>query len=232
MNQRLITAAFAAAVWVIAPAALAGTGADIVNAQCISCHAVTKPASSSVDRVLSRKAPDLYYAGAKFNRDWLEAWLQNPTVIRPGGAVFPNSVQAGAGGAVDAIDAAKLAPHPRVSAADAAAAAEHLMTLGGEGLVEKGSFKNEPPNASMASLLFSKLRGCASCHSAKPGSGGASGADLQAAGDRLQGDFVVSYLRDPQKFDPHVWMPRLDLNDGDIQKLSGYLITLKKGAAK
>jgi cytochrome c553 len=46
-------------------------------------------------------------------------------------------------------------------------------------------------------------------------------------GARLQPDYVVAYIKDPQKFDPHVWMPRLDLNDADIQKLAGYIATLK-----
>ncbi|MBH9578695.1 c-type cytochrome [Inhella proteolytica] len=214
------------------PLAQAGNGADLLKAQCVSCHAVTKPSSSSVERVLSRKGPDLYFAGSKFRREWLEAWLQKPVAIRSGGAMFLNALQPGTGGAFDSLDPAKVPPHPALSAADARDATEALMALRADGLVEPGSFKNEAPNASMAALLFNKLRGCASCHSAKPGAGGVSGAELATAGDRLQPDFIASYLRDPQKFDPHVWMPRLDLNEGDIQKLTAYLSTLKQGAAK
>ena len=210
----------------------AATGAELLKSQCVSCHAVSKPAASSVDRVLGRKGPDLHFAGAKFKREWLVAWLQKPVAIRSGGAMFLHAVQPGSGGALDSIDPAKVPAHPALSATDAAAAADALMALGGEGLVEAGGFKNEPLNASMASLLFNKLRGCASCHSAKPGVGGVSGPDLSAAGERLQPDFIAAYLRDPQKFDPHVWMPRLYLNEGDIQKLTGYLSSLKQGAAK
>jgi len=216
----------------VSGASFSATGQDILKSQCISCHAVVKPTASSVDRVLGRKGPDLYYAGAKFNKEWLVSWLQKPAVIRTGGSVFLDAVKPGQAGAIDFIDAGRVQPHPKLSAEDAAAAAEALMSLTGDGIVLKGAFKNDPPNASMAALLFNKLRGCASCHSAKPGVGGVSGPELLTAGDRLQPDFIADYIKNPQKFDPHVWMPRLDLNDGDIQKLTGYLTTLKQGAPK
>lgn len=210
----------------------AAPGADLLKSQCMSCHALAKPQDSTIDRLYSRKAPDLYYAGVKFNKDWLVGWLQNPTVIRPGGVMYSSNVKAGAPGTPDEIDTAKLQPHLKLSAADAQAAAEALMTLGvNDGLLQKGAYQ-APSSPGMASLLFNKLRGCASCHSAKPGSGGLSGPELYSAGDRLQSDYVVEYIRNPQKFDPHVWMPKLELNDADVQKLAAYLATLKQGGAK
>lgn len=227
----LATAAIAALGAVASPA-FAANGAELLKNQCIACHAVSKPASFSKERLLERKGPDLYYAGAKFNRDWLVGWLQNPTVLRTGGAMFIHAVKPGEAGAPDVMDPSKVAAHPKLSAEDATAAADALMALRDDSLVAKGAFKGEALNASMAALLFNKLRGCASCHSAKPGVGGQSGPELYSAGDRLQPDFVVEYIRNPQKFDPHVWMPKLDLNDADVQKLSGYLTTLKqKGTA-
>lgn len=230
--MKLIHSLAAAAIALSASLGAQAGGQDILRNQCISCHAVAKPAASSVDRVLNRKGPDLYYAGTKFNKEWLVSWLQKPSVIRLGGAVFLNAVQAGTGGAPDSIDPAKVPAHPKLSAEDATAVADALMELTGDGVVTKGAFKGEPVNASMAALLFNKLRGCASCHSAKAGAGGSSGPDLSAAGDRLNPDFIAEYIKNPQKFDPHVWMPRLDLNDGDIQKLTGYLSSLKQGAQK
>lgn len=226
----LATAAIAALGAAASPA-FAANGAELLKSQCIACHAVSKPASFTKERLLERKGPDLYYAGVKFNRDWLVGWLQNPTVLRTGGAMYFHAVKPGEAGSADVVDPAKVAAHPKLSAEDAAAAADALMALRDDSLVTKGAFKGEPVNASMSALLFNKLRGCASCHSAKPGAGGQSGPELQSVGDRLQPDFMVEYIRNPQKFDPHVWMPKLDLNDADVQKLTGYLTTLKQKGA-
>jgi mono/diheme cytochrome c family protein len=230
MKTRFVLAAVALATLAGVPAAYAAAGEDILKSQCVACHAIAKQ-DTNAEAMLQRKGPPLYYAGVKFNKDWLTTWLQSPTVIRQGGAMYSLATKPNADGP-DTIDAAKVAQHPKLAAADAASVTDALMKLGlGDNLVGKGAFKGEPVN-SMASLLFNKLRGCASCHSVKPGVGGLSGPDLAAAGDRLQPDYVVEYMHDPQKFDPHVWMPLLDLNDGDVQKLTGYLMAQKQGAQK
>lgn len=213
-------------------AAVAANGQDLLKQQCVACHAVSKPGTQSIERLLERKGPDLYYAGAKFNRDWLVGWLQNPTTLRPSGVMYSKIAKPGANKTADTIDPKDLPQHVKLSKEDATAAADALMTLTGDGLVEKGAFKNEPVNASFASMLFSKLRGCTSCHQAKAGSGGMSGPELYSGGDRLQADYVASYIKDPQKFDPHVWMPKLELNDADVQKLTGYIANLKTGEKK
>lgn len=212
--------------------AWAGNGQDLLKQQCVACHAVTKPDNASLERLWERKGPDLYYAGAKFNRDWLVNWLQNPTVLRPAGVLYAKVVKAGGAKEADVIDTAQLTEHLKLSKDDAAAAADALMALTGDGLVEKGAFKNGPVNASFASMLFSKLRGCTSCHATKPDSGGASGPEMYTAGERLQPDFVAAYIKDPQKFDPHVWMPKLNLSDADVQKLTGYIATFKSPEKK
>ena len=212
--------------------AVAGSASDILQQQCSSCHALTKPADASLDRVVERKGPDLYYAGVKYKHEWLESWLQNPTTVRPAGVMYANVIKASADKTADTIDTSKLTPHLKLAKADATAAADALMKLGlDQGLVEKGAFKNGAPGP-MAKMLFSKLRGCSSCHSARPDSGGRSGTELHDAGNRLQPDFVVAYINNPQKFDPHIWMPTLGLTDADVQKLTAYLMTLKQTEAK
>lgn len=213
--------------------AWAGPGQDLLSKQCISCHAVTKQDNATLDRLWERKGPDLHYAGSKFNQEWLQAWLENPTVIRPSGVFYGNLVKAGAAGELDVIDAAKLPVHMKLSKSDAALAVEALMALkADDGLIEEGAYKGEKVNARFAGMLFSKLRGCTSCHAAKPDDGVASGPQLYDAGERLQPDYVLAYMKDPQKFDLHVWMPTLGLNPGDLQKLTGYITTLKAGEKK
>jgi len=210
----------------------AASGPEILQSQCASCHALTKPNDAGIDRLWSRKGPDLWYAGVKFNKDWLVQWLQSPTVIRPAGVMYRNAVKPSEAGTTDAIDPGQVPAHMKLGAADAGAVADALLALGTDaGLVQEGAFKPAAPNA-MAALLFNKLRGCSSCHAGKPDGPPHSGPELFTAGDRLQPDYVVEYTRDPQKFDQHVWMPKLELTDGDIQKLTGYLMTLKQAGAQ
>jgi mono/diheme cytochrome c family protein len=226
MRLKILLGALAVASMSAGVAVSDAAAADLLSQQCVACHAVTKPDKASLERLWERKAPDLYYAGSKFNKPWLVSWLQNPTAIRGGGVMYAKAVKGSSDRTVDTIDASQLPAHPKLSAADAATAADLLMALKADGLVTPGAFKNEPPG-SMAAMLFSKLRGCTSCHTAKPGGAPTSGPELYSAGDRLQPDFVHAYVSNPQKFDAHVWMPALGLNDADVQKLTGYIAGLK-----
>jgi mono/diheme cytochrome c family protein len=216
-------------ILIAALAAFSGAAhsADLLSQQCVACHAITKPANASLERLWERKGPDLYYAGNKFNKPWLVSWLQNPSTIRSAGVMYAKAVKPGADKSIDVVDAAQLQPHPKLSAADAATAAELLMALKVDGLVTPGAFKGEA-GGPMASMLFSKLRGCTSCHSAKPGDKPTSAPEMYSAGDRLQPDFVHAYVSNPQKFDAHTWMPALGLTEADLQKLTSYVSTLKE----
>lgn len=205
--------------------ASASTGSDVL-ASCSSCHALAKPADATVDRLWTRKGPDLWYAGNKFNRDWLVNWLQNPTTIRPGGVLWFRHAKPGE--PRDTLDTASVEKHPAVDAASAAKVADALLQLKGDGLVTEGEFKPEGVNLTMGQMSFSKLRGCSSCHQDKPGQGGLSGPELYDAGKRLKPDYVLAYTRDPQRFDPHIWMPRLPLSDPDLQRVTGYVVSLGK----
>lgn len=211
--------------------AYAGDGAFDLAKNCGSCHALTKPAEASFERMRQRKAPDLWYAGDKFNADWLTAWLRDPKPIRPAG--YPYFAHIRKGAAHDEVDPSTLVPHPKLSAADATAATTALMALKGPpDLVPAGSFKGDMSGARMGALSFNKLRGCSACHEGEDGKGGLSGPELTDAGARLRPDFIVAYTADPQRFDPHVWMPTLKLNDKDLQRLTAYLSSLGTGDKK
>lgn len=199
-------------------------GTDVLKTQCAACHALTAPADTSIDHLWERKAPDLYAAGVKFQRDWLEQWLRDPKPIRPAGYPYFKNVVPGK--EHDEVDPSKLQPHPKLDAATATAAADALMTMKPQGIVEEGLYKGQAPNMRLGALAFVKLRGCSSCHQGAGGEGGLSGPELTDAGRRLQPDFIASYIRNPQKIDPHVWMPVLKMTDQDIQRLTGYLVQL------
>ncbi len=213
-------------LWMSAASPAQAAGMEKLEAQCSSCHALSKPANPTVDRLWERKGPDLWYAGLKFERDWLEQWLQSPTPIRPGGVMWFNHAKPGE--PRDTIDTASVPAHPAVSAAEASELADALMTLKPDGLVTPGAFNPEGVNMMMGKMAFGKLRGCVACHQDKPGEGGPSGPSLAEAGRRLQADFVYAYTKDPQAFDRFIWMPRLTLSDTDLQRLTGYVMSLGK----
>lgn len=211
-----------------APAEPAATSAaaGAIPASCASCHALTKPDNPTVEHLWTRKGPDLWYAGDKFNREWLVGWLQNPTPIRPGGVMWFKHARAG--DPRDTLDTNAIEKHPAVDAASAPTVADALLQLKGGGLVIEGEFKPEGVNLTMGQMSFGKLRGCVSCHQDKPGQGGLSGPELYDAGKRLKPDYVLAYTRDPQRFDRFIWMPRLTLSDPDLQRLTGYIASLGK----
>jgi len=77
-------------------------------------------------------------------------------------------------------------------------------------------------------MAFDKFLGCMACHEIEPGFGGASGPELYTAGLRLQPEFIASYIRSPQAWDPKIWMPNKRVSDSNIQKLVHYLAELAK----
>lgn len=225
----IITAGVAVAVLAFAarPATVdAQAAGPELTTQCASCHALAKPADATLDRLWTRKGPDLWYAGDKFNRGWLVGWLQDPTTIRPGGVLWFKHAKPGE--PRDTIDAATVEKHPKVDAATAARLADALLLLKSGGLVPEGAYKPEAANMMMGKLAFDKLRGCSSCHQGQPGQGGLSGPEFYDAGKRLRPDYVLAYTRNPQQFDPHVWMPTQTLSDPDLQRLTGYVTSLGK----
>lgn len=224
MRTRSLAVSIALIIGLTMPAATAaGEG---LPESCASCHSLAPQEDGDpVDKIWNREGPDLSYAGSKFNRDWLVAWLQEPTRLRPGGAFFFKATVPGE--KRDAIDETKLIEHPRLNAAEAEATSDALMALKAPSdKVVVGAYGGEPGNARIAKMAFTKLRGCSACHQNAPGKGGLSGPELYTAGDRLQADFIASYIRNPQSIDAGVWMPVLEMSEKDVQQLTGYLLSL------
>jgi len=205
----------------------AENGTDILNDRCVSCHALQVPSASTLADLWQRKGPDLFYAGNKYNQAWLEAWLQNPKRIRPAGMFYMDHIKPGP--KRDLIDKSTLSEHIKLSAADAKAAAKALAGM----KANSELIKAEKHDASIAlgplgEMLFDKIYGCMACHQIEPGYGGVSGPEIYTAGKRLTPEFMLSYVRSPQAWDPKIWMPNKHVPDANIQKLVNYIIELSK----
>ncbi|MDX1253273.1 MAG: c-type cytochrome [Gammaproteobacteria bacterium] len=205
-------------------------GEAILKSQCGACHNLTGPAPTTLQALWDRKGPDLFYAGNKYQAAWLEQWLQKPVRIRPAGMFYAAHVKPGPKG--DEVDASTLVPHPALSAADAKAVTAALMTRkAGSELIKAGAYTPGAISRSSGEMMFDKFKGCLACHEIEPGYGGLSGPEVYTAGRRLREDYLVSYLRNPQAWDPKIFMPNKHLSDTDIQKFINYFRLLSEEGA-
>lgn len=206
------------------PAAFAADGAAVVKGnKCESCHKMAGPAVKTIAEIRARKAPDLFYAGSKFNKEWLVGFLQNPTVIRPGGTVYANFIKTT--GDQDGIAGASKCAS-KLSAADAAAAADYLMTLKDKNMKTGVAKIDAGFSKARAKMLVIKTEACNGCHQIE-GNGGVSCPTWEGIGKRLNPDWVYDFVKEPQYWDPKLWMAKRDLDDAALQLITNYIASLK-----
>ena len=80
----------------------------------------------------------------------------------------------------------------------------------------------------LAKKDFRKFKGCSGCHRDTPDFGGVTAPELYTAMNRLQPNYVASYIANSRAWDPHTLMPVRDLNDASILKLMNYLNQIKE----
>lgn len=189
---------------------------------CSSCHRF-----SAEDSLESRKAPDLFYAGNKFQKPWLEKFLQAPVVVRKAGtSTDPDFLKK---------SSTESQPHPFLSKKEALAMADYLVSLVLPGL-SKGKVDDVPLTKGTkvrVKILFERNYGCIACHEginlAGQARGGISGPMLANAGNRLTADWVFNWLKTPEKFIVRGRMPFFNLDDESAIKLTKYIMSLKIG---
>lgn len=202
-------------------------GKNIYQEACAGCHSISDNSNITLSERLNEKAPTLYYAGNKFNSSWLEQWLSSPKRLRPGGHLFLDNVKVTEDG--DIIDESKLTDHLSVTPEQAKILTEFLMAKTPKSdliALEKVTFGKV--NRTFGEKDFHKFKGCGSCHEDEDGYGGVSGPELYTSTQRLQPEFIASYIRNPEKWDPKTLMPNRHLNDTSIKKLLNYLNMLSE----
>ncbi len=217
MRLLAVTVSLGAALLVMTTAPSYAAGGDaIFKKSCASCHYTNGPAKEkTIADQLAKKGPELWYAGSKFKKDWLVAWLQNPKPLRP---LKYNS-----------LSDSNKGDHPKQSAGDAAATADFLMGLTSP-LVKAGviTAKSSP----QAKAIFGKKMPCGGCHEyADKGEvrGGKSGPSLAGASKRLNPDWVYAYLANIKAFKPVRDMPDFAsvLSTNDLESVAAYIATFE-----
>jgi len=215
MRLLAVTVSIGAALLVMTTAPSYAAGGDaIFKKSCASCHYTDGPAKEkTIADQLAKKGPELWYAGSKFQKAWLAAWLQNPKPIRP--MKYNSLTEKNPGN------------HPKSSAGDAAAITDFLMGLTSPE-VKAGVIK--PSESVQGKSIFVKKMPCGGCHeySVKgEAHGGKSGPSLIGASKRLNPDWVYAYLANIKVFKPVRDMPDFAsvLNPKDIENVAAYVAT-------
>lgn len=103
-----------------------------------------------------------------------------------------------------------------------------VFSLLGISLKNLYGVKRTDPGIAHGQTLFANL-GCAGCHRIH-GNGGAIGPDLSYEGDaRPDREWHVKHFHDPQSVSPGSIMPKFPLTAAELQDLTSYMLSLKRG---
>jgi mono/diheme cytochrome c family protein len=177
-------------------------GEALYKQKCLSCHAISPVNKVSIKERAAIKGMPLWFAGSKFNKEWLEAWLASPQPI------FKVKWGTLEKGAYD---------HPAVNASEARQLTDYLMTLVDD-QVKVGTIAPLPKSRGKrksflgrTAQLFEKHQGCYACHrylnKRNQELGGFSGPSLVEASKRLQSDWIYAFLNDPRRYYPNGTCP-------------------------
>lgn len=168
--------------------------------KCGECHAVQGPSKiTTIDERLKMKGPGLWFAGNKFNKEWLAEWLAKGDQIR-------------------GIKYSTISPepatdkHPTLSGKEAEDVAAYLVTLTDKE-IKAGAVKPGSGNDKKIKKAFEKDFACYSCHKIKAGDeviGGVSGPTLVDAGKRLKADWINAYLANSDRYEPKGRSPKFN----------------------
>ena len=187
--------------------------------RCRECHRLSSKEKQS------DKGPDLFYAGDKFYKNWLNKFLQSPMVIRE------MNFFSGLDFLSEKANASE--PHVALTKEGAKRVANFLMTLRLPNL-EAGKVNDEPlskAESARAKMLFERSFGCISCHRALnlvgKVRGGVSGPSLVNSGLRLKPDWIFHWLKTPQKFMYKGRMPLFNLDEETTIRLTKYILSIR-----
>lgn len=198
---------------------------------CTNCHTFQGPLKKISLRERKKiKGPNLWIAGNKYQKKYLETWLQKPTPVR--GVVW-GTMRKG------------TFQHPSLSFGEAKTISSILKNFK-DPLIKEGTvprWKKIPRKIlRRARILFQKKTPCYSCHKVYIRKtvyrtpiqvGGESGPSFVNAGKRLNPDFIYFFLKNPEKYNPNGRMPVFGdkafhvLSETDMVALSAYIMSFK-----
>jgi cytochrome c553 len=196
-------------------ATAADSGEKTVKSLCVQCHRIEgKPAPRK-----TKKAPDLIWAGNKYQQDWLVAWLQKPEFKHyPIGYDFRPE---------------RKKPHLALPADQTKAVAAFLAKQR-DARIKVGAMKPGTPEQLARGEKLYREHGCQNCHltpanTPKGYVGGTSSTSFIKLSERLDADWVYRFNQNPDDFEPDsgAYIPKPPLPDEDIYAITAYMMTFK-----
>lgn len=185
---------------------------EILRQTCVQCHRLEGQPESR----FNLKAPDLMWAGSKYQRPWLIRWLT--------GKEAPLYAK---GYRWDLTEAPSK--HPMVTEPEAQAIADYFAEHHKDPRVTVGAFdlsKVTKFEADFGGMAY-KAHACLGCHVlAENGKliGGPQSASLVAAGQRYDPDWLFRFGQNPQDFTVHNGEFLADATEPQLRAVIGFLM--------
>lgn len=174
-------------------------GILIKKFHCFKCHRINGTGGTV--------APDLSIVGSRLQRDWLTQFLKTPYSIRP------------------LIEERML----KLSMKDHEinTIENYFFTaLVDDSLSAKTEWHQSAASVAGGKKLFREKYGCNACHEIK-GNGGFLGPILDGVGKRLQPNWMLHWILNPQKYIPDTIEPRTGMSEKEAREIVVYLMSLK-----
>ena len=185
---------------------------EIIQQTCVQCHRLEGQADSR----FNLKAPDLIWAGSKYQRSWLIRWLT--------GKEAPLYAK---GFRWDLTEVPSK--HPIVTESEAIAIADYFAGHNKDPRVKAGAFnlsKVTKFEATFGAIAY-KAHACLGCHVIEENGkviGGPQSASLVAAGQRYDQDWLFRFGQNPQDFVPHSGEFLADATEPQLRAVIGFLM--------
>jgi mono/diheme cytochrome c family protein len=196
----------------------------LAELNCQGCHRLP-----GIDRP-AMLGPDLTNIGTKVSREWIYKWLKEPrTIVDKDGNVTANGYVT--------QEEPRMPKFPltetELSALSAYLSVQKTKTFAPYKIDARvvTAWSRNPELASQGELRFRQMF-CSTCHSlavTRAGEtkliGGDIGPELTKVGSKVNPNWLVTWLRDPQGYLPHTRMPRYGWSDEDLFKVTQYITT-------
>lgn len=185
---------------------------EIIQQTCVQCHRL----EGQPDSRFNLKAPDLIWAGSKYQRSWLIRWLT--------GKEAPLYAK---GYRWDLTEVPSK--HPMVTESEANSIADYFLEHNKDPRVKIGSFdlsKVTKFEATFGGMAY-KAHACLGCHIIEENGtfiGGPQSASLVAAGQRYDQDWLFRFGQNPQDFTPHSGEFLADATEPQLRAVIGFLM--------